>query len=158
MDTPASPLSFPDHYPPKTKWGEFFLGVRWIGPDLSFLRSWRDQQAARDPSLISLWGGGTRQEVVQVIGRRAKQSLRWKSEIFVPQDQFSAVIHGPTFGWGDDYPLMSLSDDLQDVFGVPIPRECWDLNGGATLGEVVDTLVAIIEGRTQPQIRSVRPV
>jgi hypothetical protein len=51
----ADALSYPKHYPPKTRWKKFFIGVRGLGSDLSFFDDLNAQQVARVPAMMNAW-------------------------------------------------------------------------------------------------------
>jgi hypothetical protein len=142
MQSPVDPLQFPPHFPPTTRWKKFFIGVRWIGPDLSFFRKLKEQQAARSPDAMSRWGGGVRQEVAERMAASLKNSLRWKTAVFLPEDSFRVICHGPSFDWGDEFALETAVDDLQSHYGFEIPVPFWNGLEAATFGEVVDAVVA----------------
>ena len=63
----TSALVFPEHFPPATRWKKFFIGVRWLGPDLSFFKDLKAQQAARSADSMHAWGGGMRQQIAETI-------------------------------------------------------------------------------------------
>jgi hypothetical protein len=141
MQAAADPLRFPEHFPPTSRWGKFFIGVRWLGPDLSFFQALKKQQAARSPELMTQWGAGLRQEIATRMADSWKISLRWKTAVFLPEDSFRVICHGPSFDWGDDAALEIAVEDLQSHFGVQIPVSFWYEYELATFGEVVDALV-----------------
>jgi hypothetical protein len=149
MQAPADPLLFPSHFPPVTRWDKFFLGVRWIGPDLSFFADLKKQQAARPVELMSIWGGGLRQELAGRIARSLSKSLRWKTAVFLPHDSFRVIGHGPSFDWGDELALLSALDDLQLSYAITFPVAFWEGRESATFGEIVDALVPLIEARAR---------
>ncbi len=44
---PMAALQIPEHFPPKAAWKRFFIGVRWLGPDLSFFKAMKTEQGQR---------------------------------------------------------------------------------------------------------------
>ena len=48
MNRPDDPLAWPDHFPPKDRWKQFFAGVRGLGPDLSLFEEFHERQSLRN--------------------------------------------------------------------------------------------------------------
>jgi hypothetical protein len=55
MYAATDPLVFPPHFPPTTRWKRFFQGVRWLGPDLTFFKMLKRQQANRLQNQMEVW-------------------------------------------------------------------------------------------------------
>jgi hypothetical protein len=137
------PLKFPEHFPPTDRWKKFFIGVRWLGPDLSFFESLKSQQASRSKESLSIWGGGRRQEIAETIASILQKRLRWSSNVFLPQDQFSVICHGPRFDQIDGFALEEAIEEIERTFGICIPRSFWSGLENATFGEVVERIANI---------------
>lgn len=146
MPGPSDPLKFPPHFPPTDPWKKFFIGVRWLGPDLSFFKALKSQQAARDASQMSAWGGGIRQEIAEVISNIFHERLGWGSNVFLPEDQFSVISHGPKFDILDSYALEDVMEELALRFLIEIPMDFWSGLEDATFGEVVEKIVSMQTG------------
>ena len=140
---PAAPLRYPSGYPPTGARERFFIGVRWLGPDLSFFGRLRAQQKARSAALLDLWGGGARQRAARVIGAILARRLRWPGPCFLPDDAFAVVCGGPRFGALDiEYDAEDAIGEIEARFGIAMPACFWEGTTTQTLGEVVDALLA----------------
>lgn len=140
---PAAPLRYPPGYPPTGGRARFFIGVRWLGPDLSFFGRLGAQQKARSAALLDLWGGGARQQAACVIGAILARRLRWPGTCFLPDDAFVVVCGGPRFGVLDiDYDAEDAIGEIEEQLGVAMPAGFWEGTATQTLGEVVDALLA----------------
>jgi hypothetical protein len=139
---PVCALQFPDHFPPKDRWGKFFIGVRWLGPDLSFFKQLKRQQAQRTAEQMSAWGGGSRQQVAQAISSVLSQQLGWKSKVFLPEDSVAVVFHGPRFDFNDpESAFEEVIEVLRVEFRISMPEPLWQKQAERTLGELVDDLL-----------------
>lgn len=137
-----STLQFPDYFPPKDRWGKFFLGVRWLGPDLSFFKKLKIQQATRSMEDFSQWGCASRQQLAQVISKVLSRELGWKSEVFLPEDAVAAVFHGPRFDFCDsDSAFEKVVEALYKEFGIRVADSFWHDKAALTLGHLVDELL-----------------
>src|SRR5574337_1388714 len=94
---PDDPLRYPSHYPPTERWQRFFIGVRWLGPDLSFFKQLEAQQGSRSSRLLDCWGGGDRASVAAEVGIIFARRLRWSSPYFLPGDNVAVIAGGPRF-------------------------------------------------------------
>src|SRR5262245_30155413 len=95
---PASALlKWPAHWPPTSGRKRFFIGVRWLGPDLSFFRGLRELQAKRSENLMTAWPEGEQRNAAPIIGRALQIALRWPTPYFLPDDKLNAVVYGPRF-------------------------------------------------------------
>lgn len=94
-------LEFPPHFPPTDKWKKFFIGIRWLGPDLSFFKTLKELQARRTAADMSQWGGGERQTLAEKISQILHEQLGWRSAVFIPQDVAIVAFHGPRFDFSD---------------------------------------------------------
>ena len=141
--SPDEPLQYPSHYPPTDRWQRFFVGVRWLGPDLSFFRRLRLQQAARSPSQLSSWGGGARQTVATEVGAVFSRRLRWPTPYFLPSDNMSVIASGPRFNTIDGgLDVEDAIGEIEEFLMVKMPKAFWQDAGSLSLGDVVDRLLA----------------
>ena len=141
------PLVYPDHYPP-TGWRErFFIGVRWLGPDLSFFKNLRATQASRTSASMHSWGGGPRQELATVMGAIFARRLRWPTAFFLPNDIVCVIAGGPSFGMlANDPDVLDAIGEIEEQIGVKMPRQFWQGASLSPLGSVVDQLLAAKSG------------
>ena len=136
-------LRFPSHFPPKDRWKKFFIGVRWLGPDLSFFGELKSRQGQRTPQDMEKWGSGRRQRIAEAISKALTRQLGWKTEVFLPQDSAAVAFHGPRFDFND--PKSAFNEVLEVLdrdFGVRVSAAFWLAHGDSTLGEIVDGLLS----------------
>ncbi|MFC4763571.1 hypothetical protein [Dyella koreensis] len=139
---PSEPLRYPDHYPPTDRWKKFFIGVRWLGPDLSFFEHLRQQQASRTAELMDIWGGGERQSLALAAGGIFSRYLHWTSPYFIPDDPLSVVAGGPRFGVIDsDIDIGDALGEIEEMLGAPLGSAFWRDAATCTMGELVDRLL-----------------
>lgn len=135
-------LRFPDNFPPTSRWDKFFLGVRWLGPDLSFFHELKQHQASRNANQMALWGGGIRQELAEAIGKILSHSLGWKSEVFLPADTTAVIFHGPSFDFTDpETAFEKVVEMLKTDFGIAVEYSFWIDKEDTTFGVLVDALL-----------------
>lgn len=135
-------LRFPEHFPPTERWKKFFIGVRWLGPDLSFFKHLKATQAQRDASSMALWGGGRREAVATEVSRVLAQQLRWKTNYFLPEDSAAVAFHGPSFDFSDpDSAFLDVRETLKDYFQISPPDSFWLQHDKSTMGTLVDALL-----------------
>lgn len=140
--TPLDPLQYPAHYPPSDRWQRFFIGVRRLGPDLSFFRELHAAQAARTPDAMNAWGGGQRQALATTIGVVLSRYCNWPGPFFLPDDSFSVIAGGSSFGWLDEADVDSAIRALEELSGASMPSGFWDAAASSNLADVVDQLMA----------------
>ena len=135
-------LRFPEHFPPTDKWKKFFIGVRWLGPDLSFFKNLQAEQAQRDISDMNAWGGGKRQEVAASVSRVLAQQLGWKSGYFLPDDSATVAFHGPRFDFSDpESAFEAVLETLKTDFAISPPASFWQSHSKSTMGALIDSLL-----------------
>ena len=135
-------LRFPEHFPPTDRWKKFFIGVRWLGPDLSFFNSLKATQAQRDASTMNTWGGGRRQDVAASVSKVLAQQLGWKSEYFLPEDSAAVAFHGPRFDFSDpESALEAVLETLNVDFAISPPASFWQCHIESMMGELIDSLL-----------------
>ena len=139
----GEPLVYPPHYPPTDRWQRFFLGVRWLGPDLSFFKRLAAQQKIRTSDLLDQWGGGARQQVATEVSAVFARKLRWSSKIFLPHDSVAVIAGGPRLGFIDgDVDVAEAIAAIEAQLGITMAESFWQNAGSHTLGEIVDQLLA----------------
>ena len=118
------------------------MGVRWLGPDLSFFKELKLQQARRSATDIDEWGGGYRQEIATAISRVLANQLGWRSEVFLPLDCVAVAFHGPRFDFNDsDSAFEEVVEVLDRDFQIKVPDTFWAGKSDSNLGELVDALL-----------------
>ncbi len=137
-----SALRFPEHFPPKDRWGKFFIGVRWLGPDLSFFKTLKTAQAQRAAQELTAWGGGARQTLAHAISRVLARSLGWKSDVFLPENSAAVVFHGPRYDFSDpESAFAEVVEMLAIDFRIVVPESFWARYAEASFGEIIDALL-----------------
>ncbi|HEV8553911.1 MAG TPA: hypothetical protein VGR65_11105, partial [Casimicrobiaceae bacterium] len=83
--SPDEPLVWPSHYPPTDRWKRFFIGVRWLGPDLAFLQDFRDRQALRSQKSLETWPTAVSRRLALIVGEAlVNNGVGWSTPWFVP--------------------------------------------------------------------------
>ncbi|WP_395400572.1 hypothetical protein ACHMW6_24115 [Pseudoduganella sp. UC29_106] len=137
-------LEFPAHFPPTDKWKKFFIGVRWLGPDLSFFKTLKEFQANRTETDMSLWGSGERQILAGKISQILHEQLGWGSAVFIPRDVARVAFHGPRFDFNDsDAAFDDIVEMLDRDYSLNPPSSFWESMRDAELGQLVDGLLAL---------------
>ncbi|WP_439640173.1 hypothetical protein [Nevskia sp.] len=137
-----SRLKFPDHFPPTNPWKKFFIGVRWLGPDLSFFGPLKRAQASRTPESMAIWTG-RQLEVASAIGDLLACCLGWKSPYFMPDDMVDVVFHGPSFDSTDPESVFeAVVEMLDERFSIRPTEEFWRGHANSTFGQLVEGIVA----------------
>jgi hypothetical protein len=144
MYTSTDPLVFPSHFPPTTRRERFFVGVRWLGPDLSFFKKLKQQQSERTPEQMKVWGSGKRREIAEQLALGFKKEVRWPTAVFLPADSFEVMCNGPAFGIIDDLGSVAVIKQFEKGYGVRIPKTFWEDRKHATFGEIVDAFAALV--------------
>jgi hypothetical protein len=149
MTSPAAPLVWPEHFPPKTRWDRFFVGIRGLGPDLSFFEDLAAQQAGRTDTLVAAWSDERERQVALALGQCLQANWGWKTPYFIPADQTLAVLGGPDAG---SYLELDLADGfrlLEEQLGNTMPAGFWetaidwgDKNG--CFGDLVRRIIAAL--------------
>jgi len=143
MGNPAEPLKFPNHYPPTDKWKKFFIGVRWLGPDLSFFKDLETLQASRSIEQMNVWGKGVRKRTAETMSEILHRHLLWKTSVFIPEDRLNVVWHSPKFGWLDSVDQEETLGEIEEKFGFRIPATFWNGLEDASFGEFIDKFIAL---------------
>jgi len=121
----------------------FFLGVRWLGPDLSFFAELESRQAARTPGQMAAWGGGKRQAIAERIAAHLHKGLRWPTAVFLPEDSWQVICNGPKFDLLENFVAADAIADFEDHYGVKVRRDFWENRDEATFGDIVDGLALL---------------
>ena len=148
MKTPNEPLEYLAHYPPTDRWRKFFIGVRWLGPDLSFFKNLKQQQGARTSDCMKSWGTEERKDLATVFGCILKEWLRWPTPYFLPEDKFGVIAGGAKFQMVDCLEFEGALRELEKFLGRRLPDSFWQVSMNRTFGEVVDEILRN-KGNTQ---------
>ena len=134
MRDSGDPIAFPPNFPPKSGWDKFFIGVRWLGPDLSFFQDFQERQELRSESLMSVWHDDKLRRLAIEFGISLKRHLHWKSIYFLPDDTLAAVLHGPKFEQiGGDQDAKDAVEEFQERIGLSAPISFWEDRLGTSL-------------------------
>ena len=140
----TDPLIFPPHFPPTTRWKRFFIGVRWLGPDLSFFETLKRQQASRVQSQMDVWGSGKQREIAELLAQGFNREVRWPTSVFLRNDSFQVMCNGPSFGMIDDLGSIAAIKRVEKHYGIRIPNSFWADHEKSTFGEIVEALTGLL--------------
>ena len=146
MKNPNEPLEYPPHYPPTDCWKKFFIGVRWLGPDISFFKDLKRQQDARTAESMNAWESSTRKEMASVFGQSFAKHCGWPKPYFLPNDRMMVIVNGPSYGSifpgdVDDLDIEEAFEEIEENLHQRFPDSFWSLSLQKTLGEVVDDII-----------------
>ncbi len=144
MSAATDPLVFPPHFPPTTRWKKFFIGVRWLGPDLSFFKVLKRQQGDRVQSHMEIWGSGLRRDIAELLSQGFKKEVHWPTSVFLPEDSFQVMCNGPSFGLMDDLGSEAVIQTFEKHYGIRVPNSFWKGWEHARFGEVVQALGGLV--------------
>lgn len=133
-------LCYPPHYPPTNRWKKFFIGVRVLGPDLSFFKELKLQQGARTAECMKAWKTVEQCNLAITLGRAFKEWLHWPTEYFLPGDNLEVIAGGPKF----DTDYFDFSDSLIEVgkqVGIDLSQDSWSVTRVKTFGEMVEEIL-----------------
>jgi hypothetical protein len=137
------PLKFPSHFPSSNRWERFFVGVRWLGPDLSFFKDLKATQAARTADCMEAWQGSQAKTVAALISRVLSKQLGWKTPYFIPEDSAEVAFHGPSFDFTDpEAAFDAVVEALETELGMNARKDFWQAQAGASMGQLVAGLLA----------------
>jgi hypothetical protein len=137
------PLRWPPEFPPRNGWSRFFLGIRWLGPDVSFFRRLQEQQAARGPEVMTAWPTDDEREAALVLGRLLEKHVGWPTPYFLPDDSFAVVAYGPKLVEMDS-PFDDFKTALEAEVGTNMPSSSWD----SSFGAVARFIAPLLRART----------
>jgi len=86
------------------------------------------------------WGGGLRQEVAEIFADIFHKSLRWKSKVFLPDDNFTVISSGPKFDMLENFVIEDAITAIKKKYQIQIDQSFWDDLEEATFGQVVDKI------------------
>ena len=141
---PQEALVWPDDFPPTNAVKKFFIGIRWLGPDLGFFKELRIQQAGRTNRDMDVWPTPAERQAALMMGNHFHRACGWKAEFFLPEDRLCVIGYGPRFQTMDAFDgfeeaIAGIEKELGTAFGDDFWRKSVDL----TFGEVVRQIVAI---------------
>lgn len=133
---------WPDHYPPKGGWKLFFIGLRWLGPDLSFFHELADRQSRRNEACMNAWKSDVERRLANLIGQCFRDAkMGWKGSYFVPADRFAVMVTGPRYQAMDDLAADAALNEIERKIGRSFPDEFWEHATKLSFGEVVRELL-----------------
>jgi hypothetical protein len=138
---PGEPLRYPAHFPPSTRLKRFFIGVRWLGPDLSFLKDLRANQASRCAASMEVWGSGNRKAVAAAAGAAFAKYCHWPQPYFLPSDNVAVIAGGHKFGGFDTTDVRDAIGAIEEMAGTQMGPTFWEASGTGTFGELIDKLI-----------------
>lgn len=94
---------------------------------------------------MNIWGGGQRQAIAETIAKVLHDRLLWPTAVFVPADSFPVMCGGPQFRFYDEFAGEEAIEKVNLEFAIKIRRAFWRRMENATFGEVVDTLVNLMQ-------------
>jgi hypothetical protein len=141
------PLEYPPYYPPKDRWKKFFIGIRWLGPDISFYKDLKRRQAARTSECMRTWPTIELEETANFLGQAFKKWLRWPTPYFLPEDRFNVIAGGPTFNRIDNAESEEIDAEIEEYIGHPVPDDFWRTCRTKTLGEIVIEILTMRKAR-----------
>ncbi len=135
-------LQYPPHYPPTDRWKKFFIGVRVLGPDLSFFKDLEKQQGVRTQECMKAWKTNEQYNLAIKLGRAFKEDAGWPTEYFLPDDHLEVIAGGPQFFDTDD--SLNFFDALIETgeqIGLDLSQDSWSVTHVKTLGEMVEEIL-----------------
>jgi hypothetical protein len=143
----TAPLRWPEHFPPSTGVERFFIGVRWLGPDLSFFQALRALQASRDRSSQSAWGNDVeRRKLVRFFSAFLHRYVRWPGRYFIPEDALATCLYGPKFDMMDNHAYEVLQKRMLERFDLALGDAELERLAKGSLADVVDYVAASRKG------------
>jgi hypothetical protein len=127
MNMPASPLVWPEDYPPKNRWDSFFMGFPGLGPDLSFFKGLEEQQAARTEEVMAAWSDEQERRVALSLGQILRKHWGWKQPYFLPVDQTMVVVCGPDSSAFFEMDLADIFEDFNEQLGTRLTAGFWEV-------------------------------
>jgi hypothetical protein len=141
MSRAEEPLKWPSYFPPTNRLQRFFIGLRWLGPDLSFFRELREQQAGRDEGLMAAWTDLEEREIALEMGRCFRDWLGWPSACFLPGDHFQVIAYGPRFQSTKDLGFDGAARTIEKRLGRTLPPEFWEQRMDSQFKDVVTAVL-----------------
>jgi hypothetical protein len=147
MCRPEDPIKWPEHFPPTDRVKKFFIGVRTLGPDITFFPKLKKQQAARGVELMTQWQvNSTEVKVLDAICEVLYETVRWKGQVFLPNDEFRALLYGPAFTEMDETGITI--DDIEHRLNLRMEDSFWHSTQSMTLVEVVKQIAEQMHAKT----------
>jgi hypothetical protein len=140
MKTPEEPIEWPPHYPPSDGVKKFFIGVRWLGPDLGFFKELREQQARRTVAHMVVWPTEEERDIALLMGKHFSRWLRWRSPYFLPDDKLCTIAGGPCFDT-DAMDFLAALDEIEKELGTTLGDQFWKDSVSLSLHDVVSAFL-----------------
>lgn len=140
MKKPSDALQYPPHYPPTNRWKKFFIGVRLLGPDLSFFKDLKIQQGGRTLQSMNVWKTTEQRNLAIMLGHHFKEWLHWRTEYFLPDDHLEVIAGGPRF----ETDCFAFGDSLVEAgkqIGLDLSQDSWSVTRVKTFGEMIEEIL-----------------
>ena len=137
-----TPLTWPDHDPPRSRWKKFFIGVRILGPDRLFFAELKRLQARRTAEVMESWANDAEKRLALAIGDTISATHGWMKPYFVPGDCFAVILNGPRYDPVDYGDRDAATEEIQSKLNRVFPDEFRMAPMQKTLGEVVREMTA----------------
>ena len=147
----ATPLLWPQRFPPLDWWGRFFTGIPPLGPSVAFFNQLEHEQSSRTSQVMVHWGNNQERTIALRLGE-CLQTVGWKTPFFIPADQLLAVIGGPSFVTYVQQDLAYLLDEFSRRFGRQMESDYlrsvidWS-DSSVCFGDLVGRIQTALEGR-----------
>lgn len=147
----ATPLLWPQRFPPLDWWGRFFTGIPPLGPSVAFFSQLEREQASRTQQVMVCWTSNQDRIIALKLGE-CLQTLGWKTPFFIPPDQLLAVIGGPSFVTYVQQDLAYLLDEFSRQFGRQMESDYlrsvidWS-DSSVCFGDLVGRIQTALEGK-----------
>ena len=141
MKRPEEPLVWPAHFPPTEPVKKFFIGLRWLGPDLRFFKDLRKQQAGRIADHMAVWPTDEERDMALLMGKHFRHSIAWRTEFFLPPDHFKVIAYGPRFQSMDDMLFEEASLGIETDIGLKLADAFWQETIGWSFEDVVKAVI-----------------
>ena len=141
MNRPEEPLEWPGHFPPTDPVKKFFIGVRWLGPDLRFFKDLKEQQAERMEDHMTLWHTTEERQMAALLGRHLSRACGWKTSVFLPEDRMHVIVYGTRFQTMDDLLFEEAVRAIERELALELTDEFWRKSAGMSFGEVVREII-----------------
>ena len=149
MKAPEEPLVWPPDYPP-TDWAKkFFIGVRWLGPDLRFFKYLRDQQAKRTAGHTALWLTQEERDVALIMGKHFQHCIGWRTPFFLPDDLLCTIAGGSSFDT-DTMDFVDAIDAIGKQLGLAIGDQVWLDANDKPLAYIVRKIIQMQKEKAEP--------
>ncbi len=97
-----------------------------LGPDLSFFKELKAQQARRAEAVMSTWADDEQRRLALCLGECLQKQWGWKTPYFIPSDQTRAVLGGPDAWTYMELDLADAYKEFEEQLGKKLPSPFWE--------------------------------